>query len=121
MTEPRIHRITPTPLPDGADLGVEGYARQLLADVIGVLADRDDLREDLDRLLDTDAPRHDPHVQDTGSRDDKFIDDLVRALGPATLTIRMRTREAGRLAESLSEIADPLVVQWPWLRRGEVA
>lgn len=105
MNEPRAHRVTPAPRPDGADLHVEGYVRDLLREVIGLLAARDDLREDLDRLLDTDPPKNDPHQRDTGSRDDQFIDDLVRALNPASLAIRMHGPDLDRLAGSLVAIS----------------
>lgn len=104
MREPRTHRVTPALRPDGADLHVEGYVRDLLRDVIGLLAARDDLREDLDRLLDTEV-WNDPHLPDVPSRDDQFIDELVRALGPASLAIRMHGPDLDRLAGSLVAIS----------------
>lgn len=104
MTEPRTHRVTPTARPDGCDLAVEGHVRDLLRDVIGLLAARDDLREDLDRLLDTEV-WNDPHQPDAGSRDDQFIDDLVRALPEQALAIRIHGPALDQLAGALTAIS----------------
>lgn len=114
MTEPRTHRITSTPIPDGADLHLEGFVRHLLADVLTVLADNPGLADWLDDVLHGDRPAADPHLRDTGSRDDALIDSLVGALPAASLAVRLHGADLARLAGSLDGIVraqrDPVVV-----------
>lgn len=104
MCEPRLHRVTPRPIADGADLHVGGYARQFLADFINLLAENDDLREQFDQVLDGDKPNDDPHQIDTGSRDDQFSTDVVAALPEAALVIRVHGPELNVLTDTLADI-----------------
>jgi hypothetical protein len=114
VSTPRTHRITPTPIPDGADLHLEGFVRHLLADVLTLLADNPGLFDQLDDVLHTDRPAVDRYQPDTGSRDDALIDSLVAALPAASLAVRLHGADLARLAGSLGGIVraqrDPAVV-----------
>jgi hypothetical protein len=104
MTEPRPNRVTPVPVSDGVDLHVEGHAADFLRDVIGLLAGDQDLREHLDRILDTEV-HHDRHLVDTGSRDDQFIAAVLAALPDSATAIRVPGPALDRLAGTLTAIS----------------
>lgn len=105
MTEPRIHRITPTVRPDGGDLHVEDYATDLLRDVIGLLAADRGLWDDLVDVIAGPVVTRDRHKPDVGSRDDVFIADLLAALPASATAIRLHGPELERLAGDLNDIA----------------
>lgn len=105
-TTPRGYGLTVTRKPDGCDLDTTGYVTNLLRDFLNLLAEDGDLREQLDLLLDTDPPKHDPHMPDVASRDDVFLAAAVAALNPASLTIRLDESATRHLAGQLTAIAD---------------
>jgi hypothetical protein len=100
MTLPNTNAVTATPRPDGVDLHVDGYTRTTLKDLIGLLAERDDLVDDLLALLEP-APAVDPHQPARRDRDEEFLDRLMEEL---PTTIRMHREPARRLGALLGRI-----------------
>jgi hypothetical protein len=60
VSEPRSHRITPTPRPSGADLDVTGYVRDLVVDLVVLLRERPTLMDDLCAVVDNPPAAPDP-------------------------------------------------------------
>lgn len=101
MTLPDTNRVTATARPDGVDLHVDGYTRTTLKDLIGLLAENDDLRERFFDLFEP-APAADPHSSTVVDRDDAFLDRLMPEL---PTTIRLHREPARLLGRALRRIA----------------
>lgn len=91
-----------TPRPDGADLHIgDAYLRPVLRDLLGVLADKPALLDDLIGLYADPAPAADRFLPDVASRDEAFIDQLMTEL---PTTIRLYLTPARRLGAALGRI-----------------
>jgi hypothetical protein len=100
MTLPDTSRVTATPRPDGVALDVSGYTRTTLKDLIGLLAERDDLLDELLHLFE-EPDQTDPHQKAVADRDDQFINQLMAEL---PTTIRLHRKPARRLGAVLGRI-----------------
>lgn len=100
MTLPNTSAVTATPRPDGVDLHVDGYTRTTLKEFIGLLAERDDLREEFLDLLEP-AAEADPHASAVADRDEQFLDQVMPEL---PTTIRLHREPARRLGAVLGRI-----------------
>lgn len=111
-TPAREHPVTVTPKPDGVALGLGDYPAHFLKDFLNLLAENGDLREQLDLLLDTEPPKHDPHKKDVASRDDVFIANSLAELNPASLAIRLHGAAVEKLAANLAPGTTGLPTEW---------
>lgn len=100
MTLPNTSAVTATARPDGVDLHVDGYTRTTLKDLIGLLAERDDLRERFFDLFEPPAET-DPHAVAVADRDEQFLDQVMPEL---PTTIRLHREPARRLGALLGRI-----------------
>ncbi|WP_329131433.1 hypothetical protein OG552_10195 [Streptomyces sp. NBC_01476] len=100
-TTPRSHAVTVTPRPDGCDLDVTGFVRHLLADVIGLLADRPELMDDLDRVV-TGGEAPDLYHPERHLPTEQLVEDLLAALPASALAIRLHQAATERLARNLT-------------------
>lgn len=100
MTLPNTSAVTATPRPDGVDLHVDGYTHTTLKNLIGVLAERDDLLDDLLSLFEPPAET-DPHSPAVVDRDEQFI---TRLMAELPTTIRLHREPARRLGAVLGRI-----------------
>jgi hypothetical protein len=108
MPEPRIHPVTVTARPDGADLTVgASHYEHLVKDLFGLLGEQPELWDDLCDLIEGDAPVHDPHLPDRSSRDDALAARLVAALPVASRTIRVHRGPLTQLLHNLGAVLRP--------------
>lgn len=100
MPEPRAHRITPTPKPDGCELDITGYTRDLLLDLIGLLRATPTVMDDLCALVDNPPPASDPFRPERNMPTEDFVERLcdllptgIRLHRPALMALGMRLRD----------------------------
>lgn len=99
MTTSRAHRVHVALRPNGCDLEAPGFVEQTLVDLIALLADRPELMDDLDRVLNTTPP--DPFHPER----DLPTEDLVAQLAALLPTsIRLYKPETANLAEQLGNV-----------------
>ncbi|WNI15545.1 hypothetical protein [Actinacidiphila sp. ITFR-21] len=101
MSEPRLHGVTATPRPDGADLHVDTYLRTTLHDLIGLLDERPDLLDDLLDLYADPAPAQDRFAPARPDRGDELVERLLTGLRS---TIRLYGPDAQQLGADLDRI-----------------
>lgn len=97
---PRAHRVTVTPKPDGVELGIRGYTRDLLTDVVTLLAEQPELMDDLDRAI-TATPA-DPYQPERHLPTEHLVEAILAALPASATGIRLHGPAAEQLANSLS-------------------
>jgi hypothetical protein len=103
-TTPRAHSVTVTPKPDGCDLDVRPYARDLLTDVIALLAESPELMDNLDRVVaGGDAP--DPYQPERHLPTEHLVEQLLAALPASATAIRLHGPQLDRLADNLATIS----------------
>jgi hypothetical protein len=102
VAEPRAHRITPTPRPNGADLHVEGFVSALLLELLDLLGQEDGVL--LDRLISVvtgEAPKPDPFKPEAELPTERLVADLADRL---PTSIRQHRPELATLHTALGRI-----------------
>lgn len=100
MTLPNTNAVTATSRPNGADLHVDGYTRTTLKNLIGLLAERDDLLDEFLALFEEPAA-NDPNATAVADRDEQFLN---QAMPHLPTTIRLNLKPARRLGAALGRI-----------------
>jgi hypothetical protein len=80
VAEPRAHRITPTPRPNGCDLHVEGFVSAFLTDLLDVLARDPGLMDRLVAIVDGPTSRPDPFAPERELPTERLVADLCDRL-----------------------------------------
>lgn len=100
MAEPRAHRITPTPRPNGCDLAVEGFVSALLTDLLDLLGRDADLMDRLVGIVDGDVVKPDPFAPERELPTERLVADLVdqlpteiRQIRPELIGLYLRLRD----------------------------
>jgi hypothetical protein len=124
MTD-RTYPITVMPRPSGVALDAEPYAADLLRDVIGLLADKPTLMDDLVDLVCGEPEAHDPYLPDRPSREDRFIAAVLTSLPEPAKEIRVHGPALSRIAGMLTSISGQQarrdVTELPQQRDGRAA
>jgi hypothetical protein len=123
MSEPRPHRITPEPRPDGCDVHLQGFVHQTLTDLIALLADNDVLRDDLLAIIDNPPTPPDAFTPERDLPTESLVERLAAHLPTA---VRLERKTTAQLGQTLTAIARQQARTAPdalprQTRRGEAA
>lgn len=98
----RAHRVTVTPKPDGVELGIRGYTRDLLVDVIALLAESRELMDGLDRAITATPP--DAYQPERHLPTEHLVEAILAALPESATAIRLHGPAVEQLANSLATV-----------------